>query len=123
MAGVPIRSPTLLSRYPELMAHRRALNRCIGTACFAALAVHFNIFSPLTLEERIDGRRKTKALDRTGTNIYRRWFRDGVWPSDKTAEKLFVRTSGQVDLRYWRDHMLWRVLVSSPSLLESRDKT
>jgi hypothetical protein len=105
-------------------SHSEAVHRCRGTACFAALAVHFDSHSPVVLEARVDGRTAytTENGDRAWSGIYRRWRQDGSVPNDRTIERVVSRTKGAVDLTYWRDLLVWRLLLPgaqsflSPSL-------
>jgi len=93
-----------------------------GAACFGALAAHFGTTSPRRLEQRIDKKfYVTQHEERTGTGKYRAWFRDGVRPSDETAALVAQRTAGSVDLVFWRDHPLWRLLAPKPPSLDELD--
>ena len=101
--------------------HLAEVSRCRGTACFAALAAHFGTTSPVVLEARVDQRHAylTANGDRAWSGIYRRWQRDGVLPTDKTAERVLIRSGGAVDLRRWRDLALWWLLTPGPKFVTS----
>lgn len=113
--------PTLptVTALNDLLAHATAVRRCRATACFAALAAHFGTNSPVVLEARVDRRRAyvTGNGDRSWSGVYRRWLRDGTLPRDKTIDHVLERSAGAVDLRRWRDLMLWGLLTPAPQLL------
>lgn len=102
--------------------HADAVERCRGAACFGALAAHFGTESAIALEARIDGRSThlEKRGGRARSGIYRRWERDGVCPTNATAKRILATSDGAVDLVYWRDLVLWRLLSPLPQLMSSQ---
>lgn len=108
----------------EPLEHADEVLRCRGTVCFAALAVHFGSTSPATLEARVDRRRPYETVngERTWSNIYRCWRRDGKLPSEKTVGHVWERTAGAVNLRRWRDLLLWELLGPAPQISVSPEE-
>lgn len=92
--------------------HRRAVARCAGAACFAAVARHFGSDSPIVLEHRID--RRGSYFTQLGTPVwagtYRRWRDHGVVPSTAKATLISNRSGDSVDVRAWYRLLLWRLL-------------
>lgn len=107
--------------FASLLSHAADIQRCRSTACFAALTVHFGTKSPVVLEARIDRRKPylTKGGERSWSGIYRGWLRDSKTPHDKSVARILERSGGSVDLRLWRDLMLWRLLTPAPQLLDT----
>lgn len=113
---LPFRPPEPTAK--EWAEHQREIGRCRGSACFKALAVHYETNSPSKLEALVDGRTYiTKQGDRSTSNKFRVWFRDGKAPSDDTVCHVYNVTHGKVDLRYWRDLILWQLLAHEPPSL------
>lgn len=104
----------------SLLSHTADIGRCRSAACFAALAVHFGTKSPVVLEARIDRRKPylTKGGDRSWSGIYRGWLRDSKTPHDSSVARVLERSGGAVDLRLWRDLLLWRLLTPGSALLD-----
>ncbi len=99
--------------------HQREIARCRGSTCFGALTAHFKTDSPVALELLVDGATYvTQGGDRTSSGKYRRWYRDGIAPRDVTVEHVLALTNGAVDLRYWRDLILWKLLARVPPALD-----
>ena len=114
--AIPFRPPEPTAE--EWAAHQLEVSRCRGGACFAALAAHYETDSPRKLEELVDRRSyTTKNGERSSSNKFRVWFRDGKTPRDDTITHVSKKTNGEVDLRYWRDLILWELLARDPPQL------
>lgn len=102
-----------------LWRHRYAVARCAGSACFAAIALHFGTDSPIVLERRIDRRRP--YLTELGTPVwagtYRRWRNHGVVPSAAKSALIEKRSGGSVHIRTWSRSWLWPLLAEPTIVL------
>lgn len=96
----------------DWVAHRRAVKVCRGTACYGALVAHYGTESPPALEALIDQREQYQGKygDRSSSNKYRVWRRDGVLPSPETIEHVRMDSGGAVRLERFRDLCLWQLL-------------
>ena len=101
-------------------AHRHALAVCRGTACYGALAAHFGTESSRELERKVDGREpyESDLGERSWSNKFHVWRRDGVLPGPDTVEHVGKITHGQVRLDYWRDLCLWKLLDPTMPTIE-----
>lgn len=116
--AIPFRPPEPTEE--QWADHQREVAKCRGATCFAALAAHFKTKSPVVLEKRVDGRSPyiTQGGERSSSGKYRRWFRDGIAPSDDTIERVLGLTDNAFDLGYWRDLILWQLLARDPPALD-----
>lgn len=104
--------------------HLSDVARCRGGACFKALARHFQTESSNQLERRLDGRKPYRLAhgERAWSGKYRQWLK-GAQPSDDTHLYALAVTNGGVNLKFWRDLPLWKVLERPlPTISDLQDE-
>lgn len=110
---MPFLSPPLTA--DEQLRHAKEVKRCRGAACYGALAAHFGTHSPKELEWQVDGRAPYDSHgDPSISNKYRRWRQGKSLPSDDSVTHVAKRSSGCVQLAFWRDLPLWELLAPDP---------
>ncbi len=73
----------------------------------------------------VDGRDRyvTAQGDRSSSGKYRQWWRDGSAPSASTIDQVRERSGNSVDVAYWKDLPLWRLLGREPPSIEWLQQT
>lgn len=91
------------------------LKKACGTVCYGALVNHFGTDSAALLEKRVDGRAIYNQFgEKAATNKFRRWLQGRALPGEDSRAHALKRSGGAVDLGYWRDLPLWRLLHPEP---------